>query len=103
MQRNLGVAFGYHTIAVKALEMGLERVDVDRKVITRELSDNPEVIAEAIQTVLRKNGVKGGYEKLKKLTRGEKVTQDKLYKFISDLPLPKSDIDRLVKLSEKMK
>ena len=95
VQRNIGVAFGYHLLAVKSLHKGIKKLQVDKKAIAAELDAHPEVYAEAIQTVLRKNGV-AGYEKLKELTRGEKVTKETLKKFIGSLKIPESDKKRLL-------
>ncbi|MDD4319428.1 MAG: adenylosuccinate lyase [Candidatus Peribacteraceae bacterium] len=95
VQRNIGVAFGYHLLAVTSLRKGLGKLTLDRAVLKKELADHPEVVAEAVQTVLRKHGVEGAYEKLKALTRGEKVTREKFLDFIAKLPLPKEEIGRL--------
>ncbi len=95
VQRNIGVAFGYHLLAVQSLLKGLGKIDVDRSAIQAELDAHPEVAAETIQMVLRKNGVSGAYEKLKALTRGERVTKQSLKTFIASLELPKSEKERL--------
>ena len=58
VQRNIGSAFGYHLLALTSLQKGLSKVSVDRNAVARELEAHPEVIAEAIQMVLRKHGVK---------------------------------------------
>ena len=96
VQRSLGSAFGYHTIAIDSLIKGLKKIELNRKVLTKELEDHPEVRAEAIQVVLRKHGVEGAYEKLKKLTRGEKVTHEEIDKFVLGLQIPKQEKDRLL-------
>ncbi len=98
VQRNIGVAFGYHFLAVQSLIKGLGKVDVDRSAIKHELDMHPEVAAEAIQMILRKHGVSGAYEQLKALTRGEKVTKDMLKKFIGTLEIPKAERERLKKM-----
>ena len=95
VQRNIGVAFGYHLLSVRSIERGLGKLSLNRAVLKKELADHPEVVAEAIQTLLRKHGVSGAYEKLKALTRGEKVTASKLAAFIDGLPLPKEEKGRL--------
>ncbi|MEK7218444.1 MAG: lyase family protein, partial [Patescibacteria group bacterium] len=95
VQRNLGVAFGYHLLAIRSIERGLKKVTLDRAVLKRELADHPEVLAEAVQTLLRKHGVPGAYEKLKTLTRGEKVTREKLLHFVEGLPLTREEKARL--------
>ena len=96
VQRNIGVAFGYHFLAVQSLLKGLGKIDVDRVQIKKELDAHPEVAAEAIQMVLRKHGVAGAYEKLKALTRGERITTESLEVFIGNLEIPKSERNRLL-------
>lgn len=95
VQRNIGVAFGYHLLAVQSLRKGLAKLSVNHSQIQRELDTHPEVVAEAIQMVLRKHGVDGAYEKLKALTRGEKVTKESLKQFIDTLEIPKGERERL--------
>jgi adenylosuccinate lyase len=95
VQRSIGVAFGYHFLAVASLRKGLSKIMLDRSAVRRELLDHPEVVAEGIQTMLRKHGVSGAYEKLKKLTRGEKMTKEALLSFIDSLALPKKEMERL--------
>ena len=87
VQRNLGVAFGHHLLAVASIQKALPKLAIDPSQIQRELDLHPEVAAEAIQTLLRKRGVGGAYEKLKELTRGEKVTKEQLKSFVDGLPL----------------
>src|SRR5205814_9079149 len=65
VQRSIGVAFGYHLLAVQSLRKGLQKLTVDRVLLRQELQAHPELAAEAIQTLLRKHGIKGAYEKLK--------------------------------------
>ncbi len=96
VQRNLGVAFGYHLLAIESLRRGLSKLSIDRDLIACELADHPEVMAEAIQTMLRKHGVDGAYEKLKELTRGEAITQESLEVFIGNLEIPKAERERLL-------
>jgi adenylosuccinate lyase len=98
VQRNIGVAFGYHLLAMRSLQKGMGKLAVDRGAIARELALHPEVVAEAVQIVLRKHGVHDAYEKLKALTRGKKVTPEAFRTFIAALPLPKGERDRLSKL-----
>ncbi len=95
VQRNIGVAFGYHLLAIKSLGTGFGRIAMDREAIKRELHTHPEVIAEAIQTVLRRRGVTGAYEQLKELTRGKHVSAKEFAAFIDDLALSKEEKVRL--------
>lgn len=98
VQRNIGVAFGYHLLAVQMLRKGLAKLSLDKTATKRELEAHPEVAAEAIQTVLRKHGVEGAYEQLKELTRGEQVTREGLMTFVDGLTLPLQERERLKKL-----
>ncbi|MDD5103296.1 MAG: adenylosuccinate lyase [Candidatus Peribacteraceae bacterium] len=95
VQRSIGVAFGHHVLAVKSLLKGLGKLSVDRAALKRELDSHPEVLAEAIQILLRKHGVSGAYEQLKKLTRGAHITRADLLAFIEGLPLSKPEKERL--------
>ena len=91
VQRSIGSAFGYNLLATSSLRKGLKKLLVNKKVIQKELDDHPELLAEAIQTVLRKNGVPHAYEKLKDVTRGEQVTKDDMLAFIEKLKIPEAD------------
>ena len=97
VQRSIGSAFGYYLIAIASLKKGIGKLELNKKVIKQELDDHPEIRAEAIQIVLRKHGVEGAYEKLKKFTRGEKMTHSSINEFIDGLKLPANDKDRLKK------
>ena len=87
--RNLGIAFGYSMQGVKETLKGLSRVSINKEVIDKELEENYEVLAEPIQTMLRKNNIENSYEKLKELTRGKKITKEMLTSFIENLDIPK--------------
>ncbi len=97
--RNQGVALGYSLLAVKSTLDGLSRLEIDKQKISEELNNHWEVLAEAIQVVLRKVGYDKPYEKLKQLTRGEKVTQAQIQKFIKGLKIPKAEKEQLLKLT----
>ncbi len=99
VQRNSGMAFGYALLAYRSTLKGLGRLELNKKVIQEELENNWELLAEPIQTVLRKHGVRGAYEKLKALTRGKKVTRETLKKFIQSLKIPEADKKRLLALT----
>jgi adenylosuccinate lyase len=86
--RNLGVAFGHSLLAYQATQKGLLKLDVNKEKIGRDLEDSWEVLAEALQTVMRKHGIDQPYEKLKQLTRGRQINRDTLRQFIEDLNLP---------------
>ena len=85
--------------ALKSLIKGLLKLEVNRQIIETELNNHWEVLAEAIQVVLRKAGYPKPYEKLKQLTRGEKVTKAGLQKFIGSLKIDKTEKATLLKLT----
>jgi len=85
VQRNFGVALSHCLIAYDYLLKGLSRITVNEKKVKEDLNKHPEVVAEAIQTVLRREGVKMPYEKLKTLTRGRQVTLADIHQFIDSL------------------
>lgn len=92
VKRTFGVAFAHTLIGYKALLRGLGKVSVNKAAMLAELQKHPEVIAEAIQTALRREGADVPYEKLKALTRGREVSLDDFAKFIDSL-----DVDAKVK------
>ncbi|MGP1930542.1 MAG: adenylosuccinate lyase [Arsenophonus sp. ET-YP4-MAG3] len=93
--RNLGVAIGHSLIAYQATLKGLNKLEVNEKNLQTELNDNWEVLTEAIQTVMRRYGIKKPYEKLKALTRGKHITPDDIKIFVDNLDLPKIEKNRL--------
>ena len=99
MLRNLGVIFAHSVISMKQTQTGFAKMDVNREKMEQELQDSPEVLAEAIQTVLRKNGVMNAYELLKDLTRGNKVSFKKIQNWIQGLDLPKEEKEKLLQLT----
>ena len=97
--RSLGPAIGHAFVAWQACRRGLSRLDADRELIARDLEGNPEVLAEAIQTLLRKNGVVDAYEQLKALTRGRRADAATLQEFIAAAPLADEDRAMLRRLT----
>lgn len=85
--RNVGVAWGYALLAYQSTLKGLKRLEVDTERLQSELDAHPEVLAEAIQTVLRAQGYPAPYEALKAATRGERVTMGDLHKLIEGLDI----------------
>jgi len=85
VDRSFGTAFAYCLIGYRSLVRGLGKLSVNTEAILEALTAHPEVLAEAFQTVLRKEGVEVPYEKLKALTRGKKVTLDDFAQFIDGL------------------
>ncbi|MBV7434072.1 adenylosuccinate lyase [Cardiobacteriaceae bacterium TAE3-ERU3] len=99
--RSLGTAFGHALIALAALEKGIGKLEVNHDVIAADLAANPEVLGEAVQTVMRRYDIPEPYEKLKALTRGQKITPEKLAAFIDALDLPDEAKTRLRNLAPK--
>lgn len=97
--RALGVAFGHALIAFDALQRGLGKLEVDRGRIDADLDASWEVLAEAVQTVMRRHGLPEPYERLKALTRGQGITKASMRAFVESLDLPKTDKDRLLALT----
>ncbi len=97
--RNLGVAVSHAYIAWRSIERGLDRLDVDSARMLDDLNGNWELLAEPIQTVMRRYGVEGAYEQLKELTRGRRVDGPGLRQFIQSLNLPAEAQQRLLALS----
>lgn len=86
--RNLGVGIGYSIIAYQSTLKGISKLQVNEQSLVEELNGNWELLAEPIQTVMRRHGIEKPYEKLKELTRGKKVNQQSIAEFIDTLKLP---------------
>ncbi|TAN34258.1 adenylosuccinate lyase [Patescibacteria group bacterium] len=97
--RNQGAALGYSLLAYKNTLKGLEKLEVNKKQCEKELDEHWEVLAEAVQTVLRKVGYEKPYEKLKELTRGEKVDKKIMRAFIAGLEISNEEKNKLMKLT----
>ena len=97
--RNLGVAVGYTEIAMKSTLKGVSKLEANTQHMLDELDNNWEVLAEPYQTVMRRYGVDKPYEKLKALTRGQKVNQEIMLKFIDTLEIPEEAKESLRKLT----
>lgn len=97
--RNLGVGMGYAVIAYQASLKGISKLQVNTDSLLAELDDNWELLAEPIQTVMRRYGIEKPYEKLKELTRGKKVNQHIIADFIDNLELPDSAKEQLKSLT----
>ncbi|MBI4129313.1 adenylosuccinate lyase [Candidatus Peregrinibacteria bacterium] len=95
VQRNIGVAFGHHLLAVKALLRGFARIDVDREACTRELKEHPELCTEALQVLLRRFGESDAYDRIRKLTRGKKVTEANLREIVRRSKIPAEAQERI--------
>ena len=97
--RNQGVAMGHGYIAIQNILKGFRRITINKNSMARELDDHWEVLAEAVQTILRKTGSPDAYEQLKQLTRGVRITEDTLREFVTHLRIPKKDKDLLNQLT----
>ena len=97
--RNQGVAMGHGFIAIQNILRGFRRITINKNSMARELDDHWEVLAEAVQTILRKTGSPDAYEQLKQLTRGVRITEDTLREFVTHLRIPKKDKDLLNQLT----
>jgi adenylosuccinate lyase len=99
VQRNIGVALAHSDIAIQSVSRGLARLEVDRDRLAAELDANWELLAEPIQTVMRRYAVPEAYEQLKALTRGRSLDAAAVARFIDDLPLPAAEKHRLRELT----
>ena len=97
--RNMGVALGYGVLAYSSLGVGLGKLELNEEALASDLDASWEVLAEPIQTVMRRFGVQGAYEKLKEVTRGKIVTADALHALIRSLDIPASEKDRLLAMT----
>jgi adenylosuccinate lyase len=97
--RNVGVAVSHSLIAWRSIERGLERIDVDQTRLAQDLDANWELLAEPIQTVMRRFGVENAYEQLKSLTRGQRIDAESMRRFIGELKIPDEPKQLLLKLS----
>ncbi|MDQ6989127.1 MAG: adenylosuccinate lyase [Mariprofundaceae bacterium] len=97
--RNLGVGFGYSLLALSSLQRGLGKLEVNGGRMLADLDNTWEVLAEAIQTVMRRYALENPYEQLKALTRGKGITPERLHDFIQDLDIPDDAKARLADMT----
>ncbi len=97
--RNLGVGVAHSLIAYESCLKGMSKLEVNQAVIETELAQAWEVLAEAVQTIMRRYGIEQPYEKLKAITRGKRVDQVSLEAFIQTLDIPEEEKSRLLKLT----
>ncbi len=98
VMRNLGVALGHAVLAYRSLEAGLAQVELDEARLAEDLDGAWEVLAEAVQTVMRVHGIPHAYDRLKAFTRGRPIDEHALREFIGSLDLPLAEKDRLLAL-----
>ena len=97
--RNMGVAVGYSLLGVSSAMQGVGKLEMNADAMLADLNANWEVLAEPIQTVMRRYGVQGAYEQLKALTRGQRITPEAMAAFIATLQIPPEARGRLAALT----
>ncbi|MBF0358443.1 MAG: adenylosuccinate lyase [Magnetococcales bacterium] len=97
--RNMGVGFGYSLLAYASAMKGIGKLEANQARLAEDLNANWEVLAEPIQTVMRRYGIEKPYEKLKELTRGNAITQEGIVEFIEGLDIPAASKEQLTKLT----
>ena len=100
--RNVGLGFGYSVLAIKSAINGLSKITPNKIKIQDELNDNWEVLTEAIQTLMRYEGIPDAYEQLKKLARGSKLDQETYISFIKSLSISKDSKEKLLNLKPNL-
>jgi adenylosuccinate lyase len=101
VMRNLGVALGHAVLAYQSLEAGLAKVELDEARLAEDLHEAWEVLAEAVQTVMRVHGIPDAYDRLKSFTRGRPVDERAVRDFIGSLDLPPGEKERLLALEPR--
>ena len=97
--RNMGVALGYALLGYESLLKGLDKLEVNEAALAADLDAAWEVLAEPIQTVMRRYALPNPYERLKELTRGKAITRESIQAFINTLELPEAEKQRLLALT----
>ena len=99
VMRNIGLAFSYTLIGIKSLIKGIDKIELNKTIINKDLEESFEVLTEAIQTIMRKYALEDGYEIMKKVSRGKKVTKEALDNLVDGLDIPNFEKSRLKRLS----
>ena len=99
LQRNIGMVFSFCLIAIKQTIIGINKLVVNEEKLRNELQNTPEVLAEAVQTILRKNGYENAYEILKEMTRGKNVSLQAIRDYVRDLEIDENDKEVLINLT----
>lgn len=99
--RNIGVGIAHTMIALQATLKGISKLELNPPVLEADLAENPEVLAEPIQTVMRRYGIEKPYEKLKELTRGRRIDAESLAAFVAGLEIPEEAKQRLLALTPR--
>lgn len=100
--RNIGLGFGYSALAIKSANNGLNKITPNKVIIEKELNDNWEVLTEAVQTLMRYEGIPDAYEQLKNLSRGSKLDQESYVNFINSLKISKKSKNKLLNLKPSL-
>ena len=102
ISRNIGLPLAYSKIAFDSIIKGINKLDIEKETIEKDLNNNWAVVSEAIQTILRREKISNPYELLKDLTRNnDKITKESISKFINDLPINQKIKDELSKIAPK--
>jgi len=97
--RNIGVGFGYAVLAYDSTLRGLNKLEANPEKLAEDLDSSWEVLAEPVQTVMRRYGIENPYEQLKALTRGKGIAKEDLQAFIKGLAIPQDAKDRLLAMT----
>ena len=100
--RNIGLGFGYSALAIKSTNNGLNKITPNKEVIDKELNDNWEVLTEAVQTLMRYEGIPDAYEQLKSLSRGTRLDQKSYINFINSLKISNDSKNKLLNLKPSL-
>ena len=99
VRRNFGVAFGHLLISMNQLGKGLDRLSINSHKMLEEVNSHPEILAEAVQTILRREGVGDGYERAKKFFRGRSFEREKFTEWVETQKISTSAKEKLANLS----
>ncbi len=99
LQRNFGLVFGHFLLGLKSLEKGLGKLELREEILSQDLENAPEVLTEAVQTVLRAHGHHDAYEQLKDFSRGKALNLEQIYEFIDSTDLPETEKRKLKDLT----
>ena len=100
--RNIGLGFGYSALAIKSANNGLNKITPNKIIIENELNDNWEVLTEAVQTLMRYEGITDAYEQLKNLSRGSKLDKESYINFINSLKISDQSKNKLLNLKPSL-
>ena len=100
--RNIGLGFGYSALALVSTNKGLEKIIPNKSKISDELDENSEVLTEAVQTIMRYEGIPDAYEQLKNLSRGTKLNKDSYMSFVESLDITIKSKEKLLSLEPKL-